>query len=213
MPRRFALRAAGRPGGGAVSRHAVLTALLVLAYFALLAWTLKHRGPVLQGPWWFFLRAFFPNWKFFHAVGRAPRLYVRAGTASEAGPAWGEWQLVYPRLPRRPSHLLHNPVVNLALTQQNLVDHLAQDINDLPDGADLRDCVSYQLVARLAEDAVRGGRWGEVPLLARPTPGASAFQFELRMERPELGLGEEADSVQMLRSPVLPLPTGKAEAP
>ena len=33
------------------------------------------------------------------------------------------------------------------------------------------------------------------------------------MERPELGLGEEADSVQMLRSPVLPLPTGKAEAP
>ena len=79
----------------------VLTARLVLAYFALLAWTLKRRGPALQGPWFFFLRAFFPNWKFFHAVGRAPRLYVRG---QEASGSWSDWQLVYPRLPRRLSH-------------------------------------------------------------------------------------------------------------
>ncbi len=183
-----------------MSSHAAITALLVLAYVGLLTWTLKRRGPVLQGRWLFFLRAFFPNWKFFHAVGRAPRLYVRGRNAQGH---WGDWQAVYPRLPRRWHHLLHNPVVNLALTQQNLVDHLAHDINDLPEGADIRSRVSYQLVARLAQDALAGGLWGDVPLLATPLPGLSAFQFELRMERPDLGLGQAADSVQMLLSPVL----------
>lgn len=178
----------------------VLTALLVLAYFALLAWTLKSRGPALQGPWIFFLRAFFPNWKFFHAVGRAPRLYVRG---QDAQGRWSDWQLVYPRLPRRGSHVLHNPAVNLALTHQNLVDHLAGDINDLPGSESIAHRVSYQLVARLAQDALQGGHWGEVPMLACDLPASVAFQFELRMERPDLGEG--SDSVQMLLSPVMPL--------
>ena len=178
----------------------VLTALLVLAYFALLAWTLKRRGPALQGPWFFFLRAFFPNWKFFHAVGRAPRLYVRG---QEASGSWSDWQLIYPRLPRRQSHLWHNPAVNLALTHQNLVDHLAGDINELPGGDSIAHRVSYQLVARLAQDAVQGGRWGEVPMLASTLPTCIAFQFEVRMERPDLGEG--SDSEQMLLSPVIPL--------
>lgn len=188
-----------------MSRHTAITALLVLAYFALLAWTLKQRGPVVQGPWWFFLRAFFPNWKFFHAVGRAPRLHVRT---RDTGGTWGPWHLVYPRLPRRLHQLLHNPAVNLALTHQNLVDHLAQDINDLPDGQDIRTRVSYQLVTRLAQDAALGGHWGEVPLLGVRPVGAIAFQFELRMQRPALGPGQPADSVQMLLSPELPLPHG-----
>ncbi len=178
----------------------VLTALLVLAYFALLAWTLKRRGPALQGPWFFFLRAFFPNWKFFHAVGRAPRLYVRG---QDAQGSWSDWQLVYPRLPRRLSHLWHNPAVNLALTHQNLVDHLAGDINQLPEGDSIAHSVSYQLVTRLSQGAVQGGRWGEVPMLASALPTCIAFQFEVRMERPDLGEG--SDSVQMLLSPVTPL--------
>jgi hypothetical protein len=177
----------------------VLTALLVLAYFALLAWTLKRRGPALQGPWFFFLRAFFPNWKFFHAVGRAPRLYVRG---QEASGRWSDWQLIYPRLPRRLSHLWHNPAVNLALTHQNLVDHLAGDINQLPEGDSIAHSVSYQLVTRLAQGAVQGGRWGEVPMLASALPPCIAFQFEVRMERPDLGEG--SDSVQMLLSPAIP---------
>lgn len=179
----------------------VWTAALVLAYFGLLAWSLQRRGPGLQGPWFFFLRAFFPNWKFFHAVGRAPRLYVRAKTGTQD---WSDWQRVYPRQPRRLSHLLHNPVVNLALSQQNLVDHLAQDINDLPEGADLSQCVSFELVRRLAQDAVRGGCWGPVPLAAASLAQAQAWQFELRMERPDLP-GQSADSALMLRSAVLPM--------
>jgi hypothetical protein len=113
--------------------------------------------------------------------------------------AWSQWQLVYPRLPRRLSHVLHNPVVNLALTQQNLVDHLAGDINDLPEGADIRRKVSYQLVARLAREALGGGRWGQAPMLAQPMPHCSAWQFELRMEHPDLGYGTR--TALMLQSP------------
>ena len=78
--------------------HTAITALLVLLYFVLLTWSLRRRGPELKGPWWFFLRAFFPNWKFFHAVGHAPRLYVRG---RDAQGLWAEFQQVYPRLPRR----------------------------------------------------------------------------------------------------------------
>ena len=177
------------------------TALLVLAYFGLLAWSLKHRGRTLQGPWFFFLRAFFPNWKFFHAVGRAPRLYVR--WQGEDG-QWRDWQLVYPRLRRQLSHLLDNSAVNLALTQQNLVDHLAQDINDLPEGQSISTCVSFQLVSRLAREAVVGGAWGSQAMLTQPTGPASAWQMELRMERPALP-GQSADSVLMLRSAEMPV--------
>lgn len=179
------------------------TAVLVLAYFGLLTWTLKSRGRTLQGPWLFFLRAFFPNWKFFHGVGRAPRLYVR--TQDDQG-QWRAWQLVYPRLPRKLGHLLDNSAVNLALTQQNLVDHLAQDINDLPEGRDITESVSYQLVARLAREAVTGGRWGDQPMIGQPQGQPSAWQFEVRMERPALP-AQEADSALMLRSAELPIQT------
>ncbi len=177
------------------------TALLVLAYFGLLAWSLKHRGQTLQGPWFFFLRAFFPNWKFFHAVGRAPRLYVRW---QDAGGPWSDWQRVYPRLRRHLSHLLDNSAVNLALTQQNLVDHLAQDINDLPEGQSIGERVSFQLVSRLAHEAIMGGAWGDQAMLTQPAAQPSAWQFELRMERPALP-GQSADSVLMLRSAGMPI--------
>jgi len=53
------------------------TLLLFVAYLALLVWAMRSRTRELKGPWWFFLRAFFPNWKFYHSVGRPPRLYVK----------------------------------------------------------------------------------------------------------------------------------------
>ena len=98
---------------------------------------------------------------------------------------WADWQLVYPRAPRRLWHLFHNAPVNLALNHQNLVDHLAADINDLAEGADVRDCVSYQLVARLARSAL--------------PPQTAAYQFELRLETPQ-----DHETLCMLQSPVLP---------
>lgn len=172
------------------------TALFVIAYFGLLWLTLRKRFRVLSGPWLFFLRAFFPNWKFYHGTGYAPRLRVRGRSASGQ---WTEWQQVYPRLPRRPWHLLHNASVNLALSHQNLVDHLSSDIQDLPEGADIREKVSYQLVQRLAHAAIRGSGWGDSPMLDSAPVDAEAFQFEVRLHM----LGTD-HSEQALLSPVVP---------
>jgi hypothetical protein len=163
------------------------TTWLILAYFAMLAINLRKRWGIIDGPWLFFFRAFFPNWKFYHGIQLAPRLYVRGeyGAAS-----WTDWQLIYPRLPRKALHLVHNPAVNLALTHQNLVDHLANDINDLAEGADIRDRVTYQLVEQLAKQAL---------LTQQGASNLSAFQFQVRMELPNA-----ENSQLMLQSPVVP---------
>lgn len=157
------------------------TLILFVAYLALLVWAMRSRTRELNGPWWFFLRAFFPNWKFYHAVGRPPRLYARARMPDGT---WLDWRLIYPRAQRRVVHLVHNPEVNLALNQQNLVDHLAYDINDLPEGGDLTTYVSYRMVSRLAREHLPA----EVV----------AYQFEVRLE-------PTADAVMhcMLQSPVM----------
>lgn len=176
------------------------TTVLILAYFGLLVLSLRKRWGTIEGPWLFFFRAFFPNWKFYHGINPAPRLYVRG--QSDNG-TWTDWRLVYPRARLQGSHLFHNPAVNLALTHQNFVDHLANDINDLPEGADIRDRVTYQLVGRLAQYAIQGGRWGNQPLLTDPPREAMvAFQFEVRMTEP----GSDTSEL-MLQSP--PLPTGR----
>lgn len=175
-----------------------LTALFIVAYFVLLAVALRKRQRKVHGPWLFLLRAFFPNWQFFHGLGPAPRLWVRAQNTHGT---WSLWHLVYPRLPRQTSQLLHNPAVNLALSHQNLVEHLATDIHDLADDGDIAQCVSYQLVARLARDAVQGGCWGATPLVKDPSwTDPTRFQFEVRL----LHLGRESDE-QLLLSPALPL--------
>lgn len=140
--------------------------LLLLAYVGLLAWALRKKHHFFEGPWWFHLRAFLPNWKFYHAVGWMPRLMVRHRKASHssghdtaASPqtgasasvmAPGDWAMVYPRRTRRWWHLLHNPDVNLALARQNLVDHLANDIATLPDGERIEALPIYHLVLRHA---------------------------------------------------------------
>lgn len=187
----------GSVPNGDARLHAVdLTGVLILAYFALLFVTLLWSSKVIQGPWLFFLRAFFPNWKFFHAVGHVPHLYVRGQSAG----GWTDWHLVYPRVRRRWHHLFHNPAVNLALSHQNLVDHLASDLNALPDGADASQLVTYRLVSRLAHHAIRGDRWGDTPMVPVSLPRVERFQFELRMEWPDPFRSE-----LMLQSPVLPV--------
>ena len=90
--------------------------LLLRAYVGLLLWALRKKQWQLEGPWWFHLRAFLPNWKFYHAVGWMPRLWVRHRLAPDTAPT--AWALVYPRRARRLWHLIHNPDVNLALAEQ-----------------------------------------------------------------------------------------------
>ena len=160
----------------------------LLIYLAVLLGALVIQTPVISGPWFFLLRAFFPNWKFFHAVGRVPHLYVRF-SANEAN--WSDWTHIYPREARRLRQLLHNPQTNLVLTQQNLVEHLANDLNQLPDGRDARSLVSYALVAH----------W--VQILGRTlAPQTTHCQFEVRMVLPGPDGPVEQDT--MVVSPVMP---------
>lgn len=157
---------------------------LLLAYAGLLVWALRKKQRQFDGPWWFHLRAFLPNWKFYHAVGWMPRLWVRYRGAPEA-PAT-TWRMVYPRHSRRLTHLFHNPEVNLALTHQNLVDHLANDIADLPDGIDIDERPIYHLVQRHAA-------W---TLLAQGMDPRGQLQWELRL------MHQSRDQIEVaLRSP------------
>lgn len=164
-----------------------LTPVWIGLYFLVLLLSLRWSSKILRGPWLFLLRAFFPNWKFFHAVGYVPYLYVRHLDATST---WSDWRWVYPRRKRRLWHLLHNADVNLALAEQNLMDHFASDLNDLPDGEDARRLVTYQLVDRLVRfdlDRTQGaGAW-------------RGYQFEVRMTRSNPH-GIEATET-MLRSP------------
>jgi hypothetical protein len=132
---------------------------LLLAYVGLLAWALRQKHRFVEGPWWFHLRAFLPNWKFYHAVGWMPRLMVRhrqSPTLSQPSPATGAWRMVYPRRERHAWHLLYNPDTNLALAHQNLVDHLANDIATLPEEGRIEELQIYHLVLRHAARYLMG---------------------------------------------------------
>ena len=148
-----------------------MTIYWVIAYFLVLALTLIYKTPIVRGPWLFLLRSFFPNWKFFHAVGYVPHLYARAGKLDENGElVWTDWEHLYPRTGQNFWHLFHNPTTNLGLAQQNLIDHFWADLNDSPDGCDPRAFVSYQMVAHFVQG-----------LLHTLYPAHTHSQFELRM--------------------------------
>ncbi|MCE2783216.1 hypothetical protein [Limnohabitans sp.] len=175
-----------------------LFVVMVTAYFALLGLGMVFRKKTLtlSGPWWFLLRAFFPNWQFFHGLGPAPRLWVR--TQGPDG-QWSDWRLHYPRKERHPLQWLHNPEVNLALSHQNLVEHLSSDIQDLPENGDIRSYASYRLVTRLARQAAMAHRPDPSPLASDHPADLRSFQFEVRL----LFLPNPQASL-LLQSPVLP---------
>jgi hypothetical protein len=169
-----------------------MTEVLFIAYFLVLLGTLIFKTPIIKSPWLFLMRAFFPNWKFFHAVGHVPHLYARAQIKNAAGePIWSEWQCIYPRRQRRWLDLFHNPHTNLGLAQQNLVDHFWADLYDLPEGADARELVTYQLVLRLVQQ-----------VLCEQQGDITQCQFELRMEL--FSRTDMTDSHTMMTSPVVP---------
>jgi hypothetical protein len=185
-----------------ISSPGSMALLFLIVYFSILALAIRYKTREVNGRWWFFLRAFFPNWKFFHAVGYAPRLYMRAMATDRS---WGPWQLMYPRQTRRWHHLFHNPNVNLELASQNLVEHLVADLNALADGQDARPLVIYQMVEnRVRVDLDRQTH----DLHPHPHPNGpvvEAFEFELRMELPALAFGDSPRDTQvMLASGPLP---------
>lgn len=169
-----------------MTRLQTLTALMIAGYFAFVLVSLVRRRRVLSGRWLFLLRSFFPNWRFYHGFGAQPRLFVRStGTDGR----WSEWQMFMPRARWSAADLCYNPRNNLLLANQNLVDHLSFDVQTLPDGADVRDLVTYQMVCVLART-----------LLAAPVTQGGQWQFELRLVPP---LQVPDDSMTLLSSPVM----------
>lgn len=175
-----------------------LFVIMVVAYFALLGLTMVFRKKTrtLSGPWWFLLRAFFPNWQFFHGLGPMPRLWIR--TQGPDG-QWSDWRMHFPRKTRHPSQWLHNPEVNLALSHQNLVEHLSSDIQDLPENGDIRTYASYRLVTRLARQAAMAHGADAPSPVTDQHADLRAYQFEVRL----LFLPNQQASL-LLQSPVLP---------
>ena len=168
-----------------------MTEVLFILYFLVLVASLVIKTPIIKGPWLFLLRAFFPNWKFFHAVGYVPHLYARSAVQLTSGDLqWSDWVLIYPRRIRRLSHWVHNPDTNLGLAQQNLVDHFWADLHDLPEGVDPRGLVTYNMVSRLAEQVLRVR-----------DENFNHSQFELRMVRD--GRSDNVDTQVMMTSPVV----------
>ncbi len=168
-----------------------MTEVLFVAYFLVLIASLLIKTPTIKGPWLFLMRAFFPNWKFFHAVGYVPHLYARSAVMQSSGELhWSDWGLIYPRRVHRLSHLIHNPDTNLGLGQQNLVDHFWADLYDLPEGNDPRQLVTYQMVSRLVSLVLR-----ERDL------NFTHSQFELRMALDDRT--QTIDTYVMMTSPVV----------
>lgn len=168
-----------------------MTEVLFVAYFLVLIASLLIKTPTIKGPWLFLMRAFFPNWKFFHAVGYVPHLYARSAVIQSSGELhWSDWVLIYPRRVRRLSHLIHNPDTNLGLGQQNLVDHFWADLYDLPEGNDPRQLVTYQMVSRLVNLVLRERDFN-----------FTHSQFELRMALDDRT--QTIDSYVMMTSPVV----------
>ena len=73
---------------------------LFLLYFLVLLATLVFKSRIVTGPWLFLLRAFFPNWKFFHATGNVPHLYARWAPPKTAWSARWIWSARYRKASR-----------------------------------------------------------------------------------------------------------------
>ena len=193
----------------------------LLLYFGFLALTLVVGSRVIQGPWLFLLRSFFPNWRFYHRVGQQALLQWRVrpqavpgqGDSKPAQEDWSAWQAALPRAQRQLWHLLHNPSVNLKLANQNQLDHLVADLRESSDANTVKTLVSYQLVQRLAAQAAQAAQAAHALQAAQPATMAttSHWQFRVLLLPPYTALINDGNMLQadadphaVLTSPALP---------
>ena len=170
-----------------------LTAALVLAYFVAILISLKLRRHDVQNRHLHFLRAFFPNWRFYHAVGHRPTLELRVQGEHEA---WSDWIPYFPRADRHALQIVHNPEINLQLVEQTLIEHLAGDLAEMSDDENVTDLVSYRLTIRLADKLALQQARICVP---QPTQGL-CYQFRIRLIH---ALDLQGDNPTVLVSPTL----------
>ncbi len=178
-----------RPLHSTLMRTTTASLLLIAAYFVFLLISLKRRGKLINGPWLFLLRSFFPNWRFYHGPGDQPRLFWRV---QDADRLWTGWYMFIPRARFQWFDWVHNPRNNLTLANQNLIDHLSSDISVMPDDADVRNLLTYQLTQQLTRYLISSSD-NEV--------GAPVhYQFQLRLV---LAYTVPDESMTVLTSPAL----------
>jgi hypothetical protein len=121
-------------------------------------------------------------------MGHVPTLFVRYADKDNH---WSNWQSTIPRAQRQLHLLFHNPEINLALANQNLVDHLSADLQVLSDDKNVEQLVTYQLIMRHARD-----------YLQRHTQAINIqqYQFQLRLMAPPPETNEDA---AVLTSPAI----------
>ncbi len=170
-----------------------LTAGLVLAYFVAILISLKLRRHDVQSRHLHFLRAFFPNWRFYHAIGHRPTLELRVQGKHET---WSDWIPYFPRADRHALQFVHNPEINLQLVEQTLIEHLAGDLAEMSDDENVTDLVSYRLTIRLADKlALQQAR------ICVPQPTKRlCYQFRIRLIH---ALDLQGDNPTVLVSPTL----------
>ncbi|NBS98188.1 MAG: hypothetical protein EBT08_18890 [Betaproteobacteria bacterium] len=182
-----------------------LTAVLLLAYFLAILISLRMPRRDVQSRHLHFLRAFFPNWRFYHAVGHRPTLELRVQLDAAE---WSDWTPYFPRAERHARQFVHNPDINLQLVEQTLVEHLAGDLAEMSDEENVTDLVSYRLTVRLAlkcamQNAMtlaNGLHTGPAFDTPRDAGQLSAFQFRVRLLHP---LEPDGDNPTVLVSPIL----------
>jgi hypothetical protein len=170
-----------------------LTAALVLAYFVAILISLKLRRHDVQSRHLHFLRAFFPNWRFYHAIGHRPTLELRVQGKHET---WSDWIPYFPRADRHALQFVHNPEINLQLVEQTLIEHLAGDLAEMSDDENVTDLVSYRLTIRLADKLALQQARVFVP---QPTQDL-CYQFRIRLIH---ALDLQGDNPTVLVSPTL----------
>lgn len=121
-------------------------------------------------------------------MGHVPTLFVRYSNPEHT---WSPWQSTIPRARRRLLQLLHNPAINLALANQNLVDHLSADLQVLAEEQDVQQLVSYQLIMRHARDYLQQHY---------PSLSIQHYQFQLTLMAPPTEVQEDTT---VLTSPAI----------
>jgi hypothetical protein len=189
-----------------------MSSVLIICYFLVLMLTFFVSTKTIQGPWFFLLRAFFPNWKFYHSLGWQPQLHIKARLAEPVrsnpaqSPEWTLTRWVYPRAKRGMIKLFYNPHVNMALAHQNMVEHLASDLQQLPEDHNAADLVSYKLIRRFVEHCVVAEFAKDIENAphsgGRLSQGYEySFEIHLRLNDPNRG----AESHTLMISPIYAL--------
>ena len=173
-----------------MSPHGISPPLLLVYFGMLIAFSMLKARPI-SGRATHLLRAFFPSWKFFEDSGDIAVLFFRIGAR---GQECGTWEAALPAPERSLKSLLWNPEGCFLLAAGSLLQQLASDLQEIPDGKEneFADSVSYELVRNLVRHAITQ-KYGDLR--------NHRYQFKVCAVSPGLS-SYETTGEEMLVSPI-----------